>query len=1176
MSDVSTAPAEARVPRPPSEPPRAPRGGTRAGVAAVRVIRPTRDADGGGGAAATAQTPVPAQLMAAYEATLQSFAERGGGGGVGGGAAPDGLGVRDLAVGVASGKRARNQKDLLAPPKRPFPRSMTDGRDYDDIREELLITKNQLNMLQQEKRIWQAKLAAMDRHVGTVEKRFQDQLVASSIMQVARTRSLEDAMPIVDDKIVVNLRKALSFTEDRLKEKVAELDKLKKSTRFKTLQKYQEELNRMCMEASCGTGDMDNLMSFDDALYELRTKLDNSLANNKELEAEIAGLQESVESLEKDYADALDRERSLTRDKEELEDETEKLRRHVSDVTATLDACKKTIFDDEAEIAKQNKEISRMESTLSGRENQIESLKKDILELDEARLKETGQLHTEIDGLKYQKSQLEEHRDRMDVKNKLLGEECSNLHQSLQRDRQVNAELEQQLMLAQQHVAKNYQNIHSLEQELTAAQDRAHHLEAELDGSYVKQDGLRAELARAYAARMEAEDAGAKLRLRGLELDNEVALQKRKNEMLEAHVAALQAIAMRLPEPRDAPRDTQTIAQPATVLAPREIVPIVTGGDSGAERDGGRSQMDVGSCAPTSESTSAKPQRHELSILGFSSDDLIPIVDDASSFMQPPPSFLSLSTDEINPESSASNAGGHDEAHPSREQVMEPHPEEPINNYSRASSTSLSGSRKSVRLASEAALGAQSAEVVSVDQQLLESLVAEVDHLASENIETRGAEANSLRSSSHSLEPAHSLRSSAHSLEPAPNHQPPEPEQKSDSKSFDSRDAHETHMDDQPALPVPINGNQSATTEDHVTPSDFAGREVPTSIQHLSSVNDSVPLSLRAISPDDEKIHRGIGPEPFQGPYVDEEVIHLQEAAGLKIRQPLEIQNAKALFDQVPNCIEYPPSRQRSFYEVAPWQQTAERARVKWRKQTDVNDDTAAVNDVSPVDEPDEYPTRNVEVSQMGASRGPNGLAGVYSGVDVTADAIAETHVNDFDYLSGGIEDGPQDYDIKDIENDGSSFVEAGYLPADPDGIEVPDSQAERFQENYSGDQQSLVHSAQSSAASHEMPGSSRRQSENGAAAGAAPSAAFDGGADLEHPAPRRTKPAYPAGDAPASVRGHADEGGLQQEREEDEDAAYEDGPGSAGSQDGGGWDEDVMSVESGSTNPPEEGQEFW
>ncbi|KAJ3112438.1 hypothetical protein HDU96_004552 [Phlyctochytrium bullatum] len=215
------------------------------------------------------------------------------------------------------------------------------AKDVEALKEELLWAKTKLNELTNEKKQLTAKLAAADKNITNLQKRCQDQLITQILAQV---------------------KQAAKLTEQKLKEKEAELDNLKKTSKYSKLKEYEDELKRYFYEnvklkraaernnANISTPALEEphtLLHYDDALTDLTEKLESASSCIQKLKEDIAIKEEEIGSLRK-YLD--------------------ELRRQLADTQATLKETAAKLKDTEGKLKDTEAKLKDTEVKLKGTE----------------------------------------------------------------------------------------------------------------------------------------------------------------------------------------------------------------------------------------------------------------------------------------------------------------------------------------------------------------------------------------------------------------------------------------------------------------------------------------------------------------------------------------------------------------------------------------------------------------------------------------------------------------------------------------------------------------------------------------------------------------------------------------------------------------------------------------
>ncbi|KAJ3356089.1 hypothetical protein HDU83_002003 [Entophlyctis luteolus] len=316
-----------------------------------------------------------------------------------------------------------NSNDIFSPPKNPRPRSMGPAgvKDVEDIRQELFQARMEINSMKEEKKVLLGRIASVERSHNDMERRYQDQLVASVSFiliksfhllndygqvylrkkQCGGSSKVDPSDPFVDDKIVTKLKLSLRNAEAKIKEKDLELENLKKSVKYRSLQKFEEEINKYYIEVvrlkrllehqEIGTrlidDDPERLLNYDDAISEFCIKLSKEQALTKELTDANSRLTCKTEQYSSQIQTLNGQLYELTNKHEGLQTENENLTRSHSKLAQEFD-----------EIAIRYEKASIDLSDLQEKYNQVAAENQDLKRREE-------QLKSNIESLarKYEK-----------------------------------------------------------------------------------------------------------------------------------------------------------------------------------------------------------------------------------------------------------------------------------------------------------------------------------------------------------------------------------------------------------------------------------------------------------------------------------------------------------------------------------------------------------------------------------------------------------------------------------------------------------------------------------------------------------------------------------------------------------------------------------------------------
>ncbi|KAJ3024880.1 UNVERIFIED_CONTAM: hypothetical protein HDU68_007687 [Siphonaria sp. JEL0065] len=259
-------------------------------------------------------------------------------------------------------------------------------KDAEDMRQELYTTRIELNSLKQEKKLLLSRIAVVERSHDDMERRYQDQLIATSILRKHRTGGDDSKDLLLDDKIITKLKTALKNAEKQIKQKEQEIDELKHSTKYRSLQKFEEEINRYYLEVvrlkrllehqETGTrlldDDPEKLLSYDDAISELCVKLTKEqdltkelTGKNDRLSAENDRQKATIETMTSQLFDLNQRHDTLTTDHlkltefskqlglehDELKENFENLTKRFNKTTSDLEICSEKLSQTQLELA---------------------------------------------------------------------------------------------------------------------------------------------------------------------------------------------------------------------------------------------------------------------------------------------------------------------------------------------------------------------------------------------------------------------------------------------------------------------------------------------------------------------------------------------------------------------------------------------------------------------------------------------------------------------------------------------------------------------------------------------------------------------------------------------------------------------------------------------------------
>ncbi|KAI8614539.1 hypothetical protein BC830DRAFT_372034 [Chytriomyces sp. MP71] len=379
---------------------------------------------------------IPAELLSIYKTTIESMQHT------------INAEVFDRTYSPTKYDEKKNRSpDPFGVPKLPKPRTMglVGVKDSEDLRQELFCTRDELNAVKQEKKLLLSRIHAIERSHDDMERRYQDQLIASTALRKQRYGGGGEKDPLLDDK----LKGALKNSEKQIKQKELEIEELKQSTRYRSLQKFEEEINRYYLEVvrlkrllehqETGTrlldDDPERLLSYDDAISELCVKLTAEQDLNKEL------------------SDHNDR----------ITTENERHRMNIDSLTCQLvelNGRHDELVSQHGLLVDSHNELNDKHQTLQNKfENkmmELEDTKKALSDLEERHREAT----IKIDGLEYLEAK---HRENIETLS-------TQLKQTLESKSGIEAEFEHQK-------AGDRKKMEKLEEELKTFQDMAENLQ---------------------------------------------------------------------------------------------------------------------------------------------------------------------------------------------------------------------------------------------------------------------------------------------------------------------------------------------------------------------------------------------------------------------------------------------------------------------------------------------------------------------------------------------------------------------------------------------------------------------------------------------------------------------------------------------------------------------------
>ncbi|KAJ3237234.1 hypothetical protein HDU81_009856 [Chytriomyces hyalinus] len=371
-----------------------------------------------------------------------------------------------------------------------------------------------------------ARMHAVERSHDDMERRYQDQLIASTILRKHRSGVPDDNI-IMDDKIITKLKTALKNSEKLVKQKELEIEELKQSTKYRSLQKFEEEINRYYLEVvrlkrlmehqETGTrlldDDPERLLSYDDAISELYVKLTNEQETNRQLtdsndrltvevdrqRAKIDDMSEQLFELHAQHDTLVAEHTRLNDDHHELRIEHDRLTQKYDSTAEILERTSAELSDvsnrydaslDEIDQRKQNEE--RLQERLDDTIEQLNATRaaKIALEAECARQKETDaamiqKQEQEITGLNDSFMTL---RHDLEKQEKLHNLELDEKQETIDREHRILVSIRAELSSTQQQLS-DLETVNAKHTyEITAGKEKLSFLERSVSEN---QDSIR-------------------------------------------------------------------------------------------------------------------------------------------------------------------------------------------------------------------------------------------------------------------------------------------------------------------------------------------------------------------------------------------------------------------------------------------------------------------------------------------------------------------------------------------------------------------------------------------------------------------------------------------------------------------------------------------------------------
>ncbi|KAJ3251666.1 hypothetical protein HDU77_005721 [Chytriomyces hyalinus] len=495
-------------------------------------------------------------------------------------------------------ERCEAVADPFAVPKIPKSRTMgaIGSKDNEDLRQELFSTRNELNAVKQEKKMLLARMHAVERSHDDMERRYQDQLIASTILRKHRSGVPDDNI-IMDDKIITKLKTALKNSEKLVKQKELEIEELKQSTKYRSLQKFEEEINRYYLEVvrlkrlmehqETGTrlldDDPERLLSYDDAISELYVKLTNEQETNRvltdsndRLTVEVERQRSKIDDMSEQLFELHAQHDTLVEEHTRLNDNHHELRIEHDRMTQKYDSTAEILERTNAELAdvsnrynaalneidkrKQNEE--RLKELLDDATEQLNATRaaKMALEAEYTRQKETDaatiqKLELEIAGLNDSVMTL---RHDLEKQEKLHNLELGEKQETIDREHRILVSIRAELSSTQQQlsdletvnakhtyeITAGKEKLSFLERSVSENQDSIRSLENEVS----RQKGMRKSLETQLSERNDKiETLDRKLAMYEIQTAElkvkEISMEQRVSELLTSQIETQQRVS---------------------------------------------------------------------------------------------------------------------------------------------------------------------------------------------------------------------------------------------------------------------------------------------------------------------------------------------------------------------------------------------------------------------------------------------------------------------------------------------------------------------------------------------------------------------------------------------------------------------------------------------------------
>ncbi|KAJ3403314.1 hypothetical protein HDU80_004288 [Chytriomyces hyalinus] len=574
-----------RAPNPPRQPKSAAQerekssGDNKRGMAEFRNVRPITPKK---------QKGIPLELLSVYQSTIETM--------------QNSIFQEDKDEKRYSPTRYNERSEAVADPFAvpKIPKSRTMGaigsKDNEDLRQELFSTRNELNAVKQEKKMLLARMHAVERSHDDMERRYQDQLIASTILRKHRSGVPDDNI-IMDDKIITKLKTALKNSEKLAKQKELEIEELKQSTKYRSLQKFEEEINRYYLEVvrlkrlmehqETGTrlldDDAERLLSYDDAISELYVKLTNEQETNRVLtdsndrltveverqRSKIDDMSEQLFELHAQHDTLVEEHTRLNDDHHELRIEHDRMTQKYDSTAEILGRTSAELSDvsnrydaalDEIDKRKQNEE--RLKELLDDATEQLNATRaaKMALEAEYTRQKETDaamiqKLELEIAGLNDSVMTL---RHDLEKQEKLHNLELGEKQETIDREHRILVSIRAELSSTQQQlsdletvnakhtyeITAGKEKLSFLERSVSENQDSIRSLENEVS----RQKGMRKSLETQLSERNDKiETLDRKLatyEIQAAELKvKEISMEHRVSELLNSQIETQQRVS---------------------------------------------------------------------------------------------------------------------------------------------------------------------------------------------------------------------------------------------------------------------------------------------------------------------------------------------------------------------------------------------------------------------------------------------------------------------------------------------------------------------------------------------------------------------------------------------------------------------------------------------------------